>query len=211
MNLRQLHAIQAVAELGSVTAAASRLGLTSAVSRMIAAVEADLGLTLFERYRWRLFPGEHTLHFVLRAERILSSMQELEASTRAISEKRADRLRIIAVPPFLQSILPRAITRRIKANSRLSIRIDAARRVDIPDWISRRDFDIAIVGLPVDRPEVRVEPLPAVGAVAVLPWGHRLAKHSSVRLQDIWQVHWSLNRRALCCVSLSIVPWPDRG
>ena len=112
-------------------------------------------------------------------------MQEFEASTRAISEKRADRLRIIAVPPFLQSILPRAITRRIKANSRLSIRIDAARRVDIPDWISRRDFDIAIVGLPVDRPEVRVEPLPAVGAVAVLPWGHRLAKHSSVRLQDI--------------------------
>src|SRR5262245_4302202 len=48
MNLRQLRAAHAVAELGSVTAAANRLGLTqSAVSRMIGGLEAELGVVLF--------------------------------------------------------------------------------------------------------------------------------------------------------------------
>ena len=147
MNLRQLRAVQTVAELGSVTAAASKLGLTqSAVSRIIAALEGEVGLTLFERHRQRLIPTEHALHFLARAETILSSMQELEASTRAIRQGRTDRIRIISVPPFLQSILPQAVAKRLKANPRLSIRIDAARRVDIPNWINRRDFDIAVVG-----------------------------------------------------------------
>jgi len=186
MNLRQLRAVQTVAELGSVTAAASKLGLTqSAVSRIISALEGELGLTLFERYRQRLIPSENALHFLARAETILSSMQELEASTRAIKQGRTDRIRIISVPPFLQSILPRAITKRVKANPLLSIRMDAARRVDIPNWINRRDFDIAVVGLPVNRPEVRVEALPTVRAVAVMPRGHRLAEQKRVRLEDV--------------------------
>jgi DNA-binding transcriptional LysR family regulator len=186
MNLRQLRAVQTVAELGSVTAAASKLGLTqSAVSRIISALEGELGLTLFERYRQRLIPSENALHFLARAETILSSMQELEASTRAIKQGRTDRIRIISVPPFLQSILPRAVTKRVKANPLLSIRIDAARRVDIPNWINRRDFDIAVVGLPVNRPEVRVEALPTVHAVAVMPRGHKLAEQKRVRLEDV--------------------------
>jgi DNA-binding transcriptional LysR family regulator len=186
MNLRQLRVVQTVVELGSVTATATRLGLTqSAVSRIIAAVEAELGLALFERHRRRLIPSQYALHFVTRAAQISSNMQELVASTRAIREGRTDRLRVISVPPFLQNILPTVIARRIRSNPQLSVRLDAARRVDIPDWIHRRDFDIAVVGLPVDRPEVRVQPLPPVNAVAVLPRGHQLARQSRIRLKDI--------------------------
>lgn len=186
MNLHQLRAVQTVAELGSVTAAAARLGLTqSAVSRIITAVEAELGLALFERHKRRLIPTDHALRFVARAAQIVSSMEELEASARSIGQGRIDRLRVISVPPFLQHILPIAIARRIKSNPQLSVRLDAARRVDIPDWINRRDFDIAILGLPVDRPEVRVQALPPVEAVAVVPRGHRLARQAQVRLEDI--------------------------
>ena len=79
MNFRQLRAAHAVAELGSVTAAANRLGLTqSAVSRMIGGLEAELGVPLFERYRRRLILSKHALQFIGRAERIVSAMQELE-------------------------------------------------------------------------------------------------------------------------------------
>ena len=186
MNLHQLLAVQTVVELGSVTAAARRLGLTqSAVSRIIGALEAELGLTLFERYRRRLIPSEHTLGFVARAAQIASSMQELQASARAIGQGRLERIRIISVPPFLQRILPTVVARRLRSNPQLSVRIDTARRVDIPDWINRRDFDIAVVGLPVDRPEVDVHALPPVEAVAVMPRGHRLARQSRIRLQDV--------------------------
>ena len=186
MNLHQLHAVLTVFELGSVTAAAARLRLTqSAVSRIIGAVEAEIGLTLFERYRRRLIPTQHVIRFVEQAAQIVSSMHELEASARALKQGRIDRVRIISVPPFLQTILPRVVARRLNANPQLSVKMDVARRVDTPDWINRRDFDIAIVGLPVDRPEVSVEPLPPVEAVAVLPRGHTLARQRSIRLRDI--------------------------
>jgi len=186
MNLHQLRTAQAVAEFGSVTAAATHLGLTqSAVSRIIAALEAQLGLVLFERYQRRLIPSKHALPFLARAAQILSSMQELAATARSIGQGRIDRLRIISVPPFLQSILPAAIAKRIKCNPQLSVSVDAARRVDIPDWINRRDFDIAVVGLPVDRPEVRSHPLPPVEAVAVIPRKHPLARQRQVRLEDV--------------------------
>jgi DNA-binding transcriptional LysR family regulator len=186
MNLHQLRAVQIVFELGSVTAAANRLGLTqSAVSRIINAVEAELGLTLFERYRRRLIPSQHAVQFVDRAAQIVSSMQELEASARALKLGRIERLRIVSVPPFLQTILPRVVARRLNANPQLSVRIDVARRVDTPDWINRRDFDIGIVGLPIDRPEVNVQPLPPVEAVAVVPRGHKLATRRKIRLRDI--------------------------
>lgn len=109
MNFRQLRAAHAVAELGSVTAAANRLGLTqSAVSRMIGGLEAELGVPLFERYRRRLILSKHALQFIGRAERIVSAMQELESSARAIRQGRTDRLRIISVPPFLQQVIPAA-------------------------------------------------------------------------------------------------------
>src|SRR5262249_34980052 len=50
---------------------------------------------------------------------------------------------------------------------------------------STRDCDLAIVGLPVDRPEVNIHPLPPVEAVAVLPRGHALAKQQRVSLRQV--------------------------
>jgi DNA-binding transcriptional LysR family regulator len=187
MNLRQIRAIQAVAELGSVTAAANRLRLTqSAVSRMIASLEAELGLKLFERHRQRLLLSDHAIPLIARAERIVAELQELEASARAVRQGRIDRLRVIAVPPFLQRIIPAAIAERLASNPKLSVKLEIARRVDIPDWINRRDFDIAVVGLPVDRPEIEIQALPPVQAVAVLPRGHRLQKLKRVSLRQVY-------------------------
>ena len=187
MNLRQLRAIQAVAELGSVTAAANRLRLTqSAVSRMIASFEAELGVSLFERYRKRLLLSDHAVSLIAKAEKIVSELQDLEATASAISRGRTDRLRVIAVPPFLLRIIPAAIAERLGANPRLSVKLGTARRLDIPDWINRRDFDIAVIGLPVDRPEVEIEPLPPVQAVAVLPSGHGLARLKRVSLRQVY-------------------------
>jgi len=186
MDLHQLRAVQGRCGVRERNSRGNKPWPYSiAVSRIITGLETQLGLALFERYRRRLIPSEHALAFLARAAQILSSMQELEASARAIGQGKIDRLRIISVPPFLQNILPAAIARRIESNPQLSVSVDAARRVDVPDWINRRDFDIAIVGLPVDRPEVRIQPLPPVQAVAVIPREHPLAKQREVRLEDV--------------------------
>jgi DNA-binding transcriptional LysR family regulator len=94
-------------------------------------------------------------------------------------------LRVISVPPFLQQVIPTAIAKRLSRNPQLSVRLDVARRIDLADWINRRDFDLAVVGLPVDRPEVSIHPLPSVEAVAVLPRAHALAGQQRIALRQL--------------------------
>jgi DNA-binding transcriptional LysR family regulator len=57
MNLKPFEAFRAVAVTGSTTAAARSLDVSqSAVSRLVAQLEAALGLDLFRRDRGRLVP-----------------------------------------------------------------------------------------------------------------------------------------------------------
>jgi DNA-binding transcriptional LysR family regulator len=57
MNFKQLEVFQAVMASGSTTGAAQRLDLSqSAVSRLLAQFEEDLGLRLFVREKGRLVP-----------------------------------------------------------------------------------------------------------------------------------------------------------
>jgi DNA-binding transcriptional LysR family regulator len=56
-NLKGLNAFRAVMEAGTLTDAAMRLEVTQpAVSRLIANLEYETGLTLFRRQRQRLVP-----------------------------------------------------------------------------------------------------------------------------------------------------------
>ncbi len=55
MKLRQLEAIRAVMASGTTTHAAELMGLTqSAVSRLVAQLEEELGLSIFDRRHGRL-------------------------------------------------------------------------------------------------------------------------------------------------------------
>lgn len=74
-TLPGLQAVVLAAELGSVSAAAQRLGLTqSAVSRQIGQVEAALGVTLFDRVRQRIAPTEAGRRLVTEVAPLLTDL-----------------------------------------------------------------------------------------------------------------------------------------
>lgn len=71
MNSTQVRAILSIVDLGSVTAAAGQLGYTpSAVSRMVEAVEGELGFALFTRSR-------QGMELTTNGSRILPAIREL--------------------------------------------------------------------------------------------------------------------------------------
>lgn len=125
-----LRVFAAVADLGGVTAAARRLGLTkSFVSRELAALEASLGARLVQRTTRKVSLTETGALLADYARRIVEEMDAAEAAIEAASETPRGTLTVSAPFSILRFVLaPRLAGFRTRfPDIRLSI--DASTRV----------------------------------------------------------------------------------
>src|SRR6185312_10833924 len=110
MNMQRLRAFQAVMKTGSVTSAASELMLTQpAVSKLLKALELELGFPLFNRSKRRLTPSAQGMAFHQRAERVLADIEELALIARNVAQNRLGELRLVAMSQLSTTLFPRAI------------------------------------------------------------------------------------------------------
>jgi DNA-binding transcriptional LysR family regulator len=83
IGLRQLRCLVAIADQGTFTDAGIELGVSqAAVSRMIAALEADLDVRLLRRTTRHVAPTAAGALVITRARRILAEVAELERAAR---------------------------------------------------------------------------------------------------------------------------------
>lgn len=91
----------AIMEAGSFAAAARRLGISSGqASKLVAALEADLGVQLLNRTTRSLAPTELGRAYYLRLKDLLAEYDALDASVRDASGAPAGRLRLSAPETF---------------------------------------------------------------------------------------------------------------
>ena len=95
-ELKQLRVLQAVAEAGSFSAAAARLNYTQpAVSRIVAALERELGAVLVERQSRPVRLTDAGAALLRHADdvfaRLSSARSEIEAITQAKVRRRSSR------------------------------------------------------------------------------------------------------------------------
>jgi DNA-binding transcriptional LysR family regulator len=110
LTLRQLQAFRAVAEDGSFTRAAERLGLAQpALSLLVRTLERELGAKLFDRTTRRVELTEAGREFLADAARVLVSLDLAVRNMRDLTERRRGRL-AVAAPPLLSAVvLPGAV------------------------------------------------------------------------------------------------------
>src|SRR6185369_3952341 len=107
MRLRYLQALRGVMETGTVTEAARRLGRTQPqVSRLLGALEAELGFNLFIRKGRRLLPTSEGTAFYQQAERILSGWDDIATIAEDIRTRREPKLRLITQPYLAHALMP---------------------------------------------------------------------------------------------------------
>ncbi|MFC7326393.1 LysR family transcriptional regulator [Marinactinospora rubrisoli] len=196
LDLDRLRALNAVAEYGSVSAAADVLGITtSAVSQQIAKLERETASRLLERSGRgvRLTDAAHLL--VRHAERILALVAEAEADLEAQRGSVVGRLRVAAFPTAARGIMPRVLGDVAERHPQLTTRLfEADPKVALPQ-VQRGEFDLAIVhdwqGSPLPIPDgLEKAPLLDDPAEVVLPAGHPLAGSSSVELTTLAEESW---------------------
>ncbi|SHG61106.1 hydrogen peroxide-inducible genes activator [Cognatishimia maritima] len=150
-TLRQLEYIVAVADTGQVGLAAEQLNVSQpSLSSQLAEVEADLGVTLFQRGRKgaKVTPvGEEV---VRRARQILHEIQDLRASAQGGGIFHG-RLRLGVLPSIGPYLLPGVVRRLHKEHPhfRLIVREESTRDLDEGLRSGRLDM---IISTPEDHP-----------------------------------------------------------
>ncbi len=185
MDLRQLQAFLAVVEHGGFTAAARATHtVQSNISTHVARLERELDATLIDRSTGLTTQeGEAVLTRVRRIQTELESLQADVASLRG-SPRGTVRVGIIGttarwVTPFLVAKL---------AHSAPDIRLVIAEGTTTSLVLRLLDggLDLAVVGLPVDEPEIRTSDLFTEERIVIAPGSHPLAAGpSTVTIKEL--------------------------
>ena len=148
-DLEALESFVAVAEAGSFTAAAERLGLSKiVVSRRVTALEAGLGEKLLARTTRSLSITEAGEAVQARATRLFDAARELVDAVSSSSETPSGRLRIAAQQLLYDVLLDPVVLPFAERHPRVQLALDVAER---PLESLRVGYDLAlVVGPPPD-------------------------------------------------------------
>jgi DNA-binding transcriptional LysR family regulator len=150
MTLAQLRTFLAVAETGSVSAAAARLVVTqSAVSASVAALQRSLDLQLVEPSGrgLRLTPAGAIYAGYLR--RVLGLLDEARVAAGSEGEPARGELRIAAVTTVGDHLLPRILVRFREAHPEARIHVEVGNRAQVLALLDDHEVDLVLGGRPV--------------------------------------------------------------
>ena len=148
----QTRGFLATAEAGSLSAAARKLGLTQpTLSRQVAALEEELGVTLFERIGKKLELTETGVELLDHAKKMGAAADAIALSATGRSQTVEGLVSISASDGIAVCILP-AILERIRQEAP-QIRIEVIASNALSD-LRRREADIAIRHVRPEEPEL---------------------------------------------------------
>lgn len=208
LELRHLQVICSIADYGSLTKAASALGLApSALTTQLQRIERSLGGPLFERDRRGARPTPLGDLVLSRARALLPAVRDLHDEVlRLAGTARADgSARFYRIGAVSSPILG-GIIRRLNAAD-LSVQVQvlpSSSPAELADRLAERRIDVALIGLCGSAPPPRELQLSwhdvAVDAVCVLlPANHPLAGRDEVGLAEFADATWAAGGPYECC------------
>jgi DNA-binding transcriptional LysR family regulator len=182
--------LRAVAQFGSITAAARALGYTqSAISRQVAALEAEAGARLVDRLPRGIALTEEGRCLLGHAEAVLDRLAAARRDLDALREVGAGRLRVGAFPTAVAALVPRALAAFRAAHPGVALSLVEGLTPALLERLSDGDADIVVASAPPDRPldttHFELDHLLDERLLVALPVGHRLARRRVVRLHEL--------------------------
>ncbi|MCG6494424.1 LysR family transcriptional regulator [Kitasatospora sp. A2-31] len=187
LPLLQLHAFVVLAEELHFGHAAGRLGIAQPpLSQQIRRLEEKVGHPLFHREPGRVTLTPAGRELLPAAQRALADVSAGLAAARSVGSGRAGRLRMGFAASLALTVLPgllRTFRQRFP-----EVQLEVREMTTAPQLAALQDRSID-VGLlrepPADDPELGFRTILREPFVAVLPAGHPLASHRTVRLADL--------------------------
>jgi len=186
MQMRQLDAFRKVMATGSVTLAAEALGISQpAVSRLLADLQVDIPVRLFDRRSGRIFPTREATLFLQYVDKAFVGMESLEQALKDIVRLKDSQIRVAAFPALSLRLLPELVKTLYRSypEVRTSLQITDSQRV--VDLVATHRADIGFATMPVENSGTEVVATVAMDCVCVLPTRHRLRRRAVIKPADL--------------------------
>ncbi len=186
MDVHALRYFVEVARHQNFTRASEALHVTQpAISKMVRALEDELGTPLLLRERRRVTLTEAGRMVLERAQGVLDAMQVIEEEVVEMSALRRGRLRI-GMPPIVGvAFFPPLLAEFHTAHPGIVLELREEGSHHIEALVLDRELDVGAVVLPTDEKEFGTIPFVHDELQAVLHPSHPLARRKSLTLREL--------------------------
>lgn len=186
MDFKRLTYFVAVAEELHFGRAANRLGMSQPpLSRQIAQLEEELGVTLFDRSRSqirRTQAGDALLH---HGRDILERLDQVEREVKRIGAGAAGRLRIAFIGSATHGVLPNLIRAFRQQYPDVELAMSAMNNAELKTALIERHIDLALPRPHLEDEEITCFKLHSEPLVLALPMESPQVAQERIRLADL--------------------------
>ena len=203
-DLRRVHVLRVVDQLGTITAAAGSLHLTpSAVSQQLRQLAAELDVALLEPdgRRIRLTPAAHAL--LEHADDLAARWEQARGELAAYANRAGGTLRLCGFASAFPTVLIPAVRRLREVDPLLDVRLLEVETADSYPRLLAGEVDVAVTlpnlgGPTEDDPRFEQRALMDEPQDLLVPLGHPLAGRPAVALEEAARDDWVLPEPHSC-------------
>jgi LysR family cyn operon transcriptional activator len=184
LEIRHLRYFLAVAEAGSFSRAADRLGISQpAISQQMRDLEAGLRVSLFQRRGKRILLTSAGLIFQERARVLLRDLENLLQELESEPGQLRGALRLGVVPILNEALVPRLLGQFAAAHPGITLIVDEISSSEIETALEEGQMDVGLGFLTRHSPNLRYERLCTDEFALIIfeghPWWNRRVIHFS--------------------------------
>lgn len=184
INVDHLRTFVMVVDSGGIHRAVERINLSQpAASRQINALEATLGIRLFDRIGRRLKLTSEGEGLLRLSRHLLGEVEAFDERASALKKGETGILRVAATPQVIENTLSHFLGRYRRRYPGIEVQLIEDGGIAMPRRLEFGDVHLALMAL--DDQRFRTRLLYPVHGVAVLPNGHRFSSRHMVEVVEL--------------------------
>jgi Transcriptional regulator len=186
MEWQQIEYFQKVAELQHMTKAAEALSISQpALSRSIARLEEELGVSLFERQGRNIILNQYGKLFLKHADRILNEFDMTKKEIQSLLDPEYGIVSLGFLHTLGVNIIPDILSGFQNLHPNTKIKLYQNNNISLLKQLEKGEIDLCLVHHSTDNPHIEWEKLWDEELFLMVPAGHPLAQKESVTLNEI--------------------------
>jgi DNA-binding transcriptional LysR family regulator len=191
VDIDGLQTFLAIAELGGLTRAASRLNRSQpAISRRLGLLEQDLGAPLFDRLRGQTRLTEAGRTFLPHAEAVLAALRDGREAVRDLRSGERGSVSLALVGTLADTRIVDTLRRFRRRAAEVRLELRTASSAEVTDLVRRGEVTLGLRYFSPSSPDLVTHVAGAEAMLVVAAAGHRLAARRRCSVKDLRGERW---------------------